>query len=105
MSRPSALLLLSPLGLMPREGGASSGSGGSNRWIEVCPVGVLFFDQPNLPSTIPFLQPLLAPDRILDVIEYFEVDKMHHAVALRESRDHLRTMFVDPANNIVRDAD
>jgi hypothetical protein len=43
-------------------------------WIQITPIGILFFNQSDLPGSISLLQSLLAPDRIFGIIELFEMD-------------------------------
>ena len=40
-------------------------SASQNRFVQVIPVWIHFFDQPQLPCSVPFLEPLLANDRQL----------------------------------------
>src|SRR5579871_5038378 len=62
-------------------------------------------DQLNFPSAIPFLEQLLALDRILDIGKLLEVDELVHLILLGEAGHGVRAVFVHAADEIVRHAD
>src|ERR1700721_4264224 len=47
----------------------------SNARIQVVPIGIEFFDQSDLPSSIVLFQLLLASDRIFRILELFEINE------------------------------
>jgi hypothetical protein len=62
------------------------------RRIKVVPAGIVFFDQPELPRPIPFLELLFARDRFKYVFVPLEPDEPMHAIASREPGDQVLAM-------------
>jgi hypothetical protein len=56
-----------------------------NPRIEIVPVWIVLFDKLDLPGAFPVFQSLFAEDRLLDVIELFEVNQPMNPIPLRES--------------------
>src|SRR5690349_17386979 len=73
--------------------------------VEVRPVGVVPFDQSDLPVAPPALQLLLEMDGLRDVAETLEVDKAVHAISLREAGSLPRPVLGDAPLQRVGDAD
>jgi hypothetical protein len=61
----------------------------------------LLFNQPNLPRSIPLLQPLFTLDRVFRIIELFEIDEPHDVVFLRETLDQFRFVLEDATNEVI----
>ena len=57
-----------------------------DRFVEVAPLGVLLFDEPNLPIAPPFFELLLAADRGRRIVVYLKPDQAIDAVSFRETR-------------------
>ena len=73
--------------------------------IKVVPIGIKLFDQSNFPGSIPLLQSFLANNRILNVIELFEIDQFVNAISLREAFHEFETMLTNPSDEVIRHAD
>src|SRR6266571_2428672 len=76
-----------------------------NSGIEIDPIRVRFFDETDLPGSIPFLETFLALYREFDIVELLEVDQSVNAVAPGESGHRICAMLVDAAHEIICDAD
>jgi hypothetical protein len=55
-----------------------------NLIVKVFPVGVLLFNQSQLPSAIPFLNLLFAQDGFADIVVLFVVDQLFDVVLIGE---------------------
>jgi len=73
--------------------------------IKIVPIGIKLLDQSNFPGSIPLLQSFLANNRILNVIELFEIDQLMNAISLREAFRKFETMLTDAADQIICHAD
>src|SRR5688572_13125056 len=80
-------------------------SRGEKRGIQIIPVGISLFDQPDLPGSIPVLQSLLASDRLTDIAELFKIDEPENLVAFGESVGCALAMLPDAPAKIVGHAD
>ncbi len=60
--------------------------------VEIVPIWVRLLNKPYFPRALPFLQPLLAPNRIVGIVKYFEVDESIYAVFFCEPVD--KSFFV-----------
>ncbi len=69
------------------------------------PIRIVFFDQVDLPVTIPFLELSLAGDRERRRFVFFEVHKLMGLMARRETCDRIRAVFMEAADQIVRHTD
>jgi hypothetical protein len=76
-----------------------------NPRIEIVPVWIVLFDKLDLPGAFPVFQSLFAEDRLLDVIELFEVNQPMNPIPLRESINEPLPMLIDSSDQIVGDAD
>jgi hypothetical protein len=73
--------------------------------VEICPVGIVFLDQRYLPGARPFLESLLALDRILDLIEGFEINQPGHLMLLGETLGDLQLMLCNAADEVIGHTD
>jgi hypothetical protein len=76
-----------------------------NPRIEIVPVWIVLFDKLDLPGAFPILQSLFAEDRLLDVIELFEVYQPMNPILLREALNDPLPMLTDSSDQIVGDSD
>src|SRR5690606_12737024 len=97
LSSPPRNITSSPRRRGPRKPG--------DQIVEVVPRRVRLLDQPQLPCAVPLLEPLLAGDRVANVVVLLEVDEAVHAVPLREPFGHVVFVHPDPLQEITRDAD
>jgi len=67
----------------------------------VVPIGIEFFDQSDLPGSIPLLQPFLATDCIFNVVELLEIDQLVDAISLREAFHQFEAMLGDATDQII----
>jgi hypothetical protein len=72
---------------------------------QVAPVGIIFFDQPRLPVTVPVLQLLLARDCFLGRSEGLRINEAMHPVFSGEFRAATAAMLLKPIPQVVGDAD
>jgi hypothetical protein len=68
--------------------------------IKIFPVGIVFFDQPNFPSSIPFLQTLFSLDRVFGVIELFKVNESDDVILFGEAFNQFRFVLPDSTNEV-----
>jgi hypothetical protein len=69
------------------------------------PVGVLAFDQVDLPLPVPALQLLLAQDRAFHVAEKFVADEPMDLVAAGKAFDAAVPVLPEPAEKVAGDPD
>jgi hypothetical protein len=95
----------------PDQVGNDDGCGGPKRWltiqsvVEIIPIGIIPLDQVDLPAPVPFLEPLLAMNSVLNVLEPFGVDEAVNAVSFSELRADAFTVLEDAARQVGGDAD
>ncbi len=77
----------------------------SNPVEEVNPIRVRLLNQPNFPIPPPFLDRLFSRDRVFWIIVYLIPDKPIYVIPRREARNGFLFVFIDSANEIVRNAD
>jgi hypothetical protein len=68
-------------------------------------MGIVFFDEAYLPITLPLLDIFLARYGIDRIVVAFEPDKVANIVARTETRSGFAFMFVNPPNQVIRDAE
>ena len=73
--------------------------------IQVVPIGIEFFDQTDLPSSIILFQLLLASDRIFCILELFEINQHVDVVFLGKVLGQFQLMLGDAADEVVGHAD
>ena len=83
---------------------ASAGPTGE-RTVQVRPIRIHLLDEPDLPIPAPLFQRLLALDRLDDAVVGFVPDEPRHAVGRGEAGAVPAPMLVDPAGQVVGDAD
>lgn len=69
------------------------------------PLGVVRFDEPQLPRTIPVFELSLTCDGVPDVVERLDMDEGVDAVTRREAGDEGVSMFVEPPDQVACHAD
>ena len=72
---------------------------------KIAPVWICFFDQSDLPSSIPLLDPFLASDRRLHRLVQLEPDQTMDVVARAETVCRGCSMLPDPLHQIRRDTE
>jgi hypothetical protein len=77
----------------------------SDARIQVVPIGIEFFDQSDLPSSIILLQLLLASDRVLRILKLFVINEHADFVFLGEALHQFQFMLRDAADEVVGYAD
>src|SRR6478752_5478138 len=87
----------------PRRRGPIRRSLSSKQFGPIPPIQVVFFNQPNLPVAIPFLEMFFAGNRLIRSVEPFHMNKSVHSVFLRECIGSARTMLTEAAGQVVRD--
>src|SRR6185503_12561731 len=83
---------------VPAYAGTTANSGHCNLIVEVAPIGIRFFNQPNLPGPIPFLHLLFACDRRFYVGMNFIINKLGNTVSLGEAFYEPLAMLINPTN-------
>jgi hypothetical protein len=73
--------------------------------IEIPPGGIHALDKLQLPATLPFLQLLLSGDGLVEVALDLVPDKHMHVIPSGEARKLLRFVLMNPARQIINDAD
>jgi hypothetical protein len=66
------------------------------------PIRIEFFDQPYSPRAIPFLQALLALNRVFDITELLIINQPVNAITLRKSRHHAGEVFIYAPHEVIR---
>jgi hypothetical protein len=74
------------------------------RVVEIVPSGVLGIDEPSFPRPWPVLDVMFTLDGETNVVVFFEIDEAFKLMTFCEPIDRIRTMLVDPAQKIARDA-
>ena len=87
----------------PRRRGPIRRSLSSKQFGPIPPIQVVFFNQPNLPVAIPFLEMFFAGNRLIRRVKPFHMNKSVHSVFLRECIGSARTMLTEAAGQVVRD--
>jgi len=97
---------------VPAFAGTTVGRFGRGKWIEpkegdgeIVPIGVVPFDQLDLPAALPFLHPLLPHDGSFDVVIALDVHEPIDTVALGEPGKGSAAMLEDALVEIGRDSD
>ena len=73
--------------------------------IQIIPIWIELFNQPNFPGSIPFFQSLLAPDRVFSIIELFEINESSDLVSLRKAFRQFQAMLGHATDKVVSHAD
>src|SRR4051794_5328586 len=72
---------------------------------KIVPIRVVLLDQPNFPIAIPFLQLLLAANRLFGILVGLDMDEERNLIFLDELGALARAMELQPLAHTVRDAD
>lgn len=76
-----------------------------NSQIQILPIWVEFFNQPDFPGAIPFLKLLFPDDRTFNLAKFFEIDEMGNAVSPSKSICQLAPMLIRTPAQIVCNTD
>jgi hypothetical protein len=86
---------------MTEKGHEHAGLDAGNVRIQIFPIRIEFLDQSDFPSPIPFFYSLFTLDRILGIIELFEVNQLCDIVSLGKAWSRSRLVFEDAPDQIV----
>jgi hypothetical protein len=76
-----------------------------NPRIEIIPVWIVLFDKLGLPGAFPVFQSLFTEDRLLNIIELFEIYQPMNSILLREALNEPLLMLINSSYEIVGDTD
>jgi hypothetical protein len=71
---------------------------------QIAPFEIVFFDELNLPISIPLLQLLLTANGVLDTLIGLDIDKSMHAVLAHKFRAESELVLFQSASDIIRNA-
>ena len=87
----------------PRKRGPIRRSLSSKQFGPIPPIHVVFFNQPNLPVAIPFLELFFTRNRLIRSVKPFHMNKPVHSVFLRECVGSARSVLTKAPGQVVRD--
>ena len=69
-------------------------------WVQISPIGILFFDEADFPVSPPFLERLLTSNGVCRIIIGLEPDQTIDAVSGAEARHRVRLMLMCAAHQV-----
>src|SRR5438445_3621472 len=69
-------------------------------WVQISPIGILFFDEADFPVSPPLLKRLLTSNGVCRIIVNLEPDKAINTVSSAEAPHVVRLMLVHAAHHV-----